>query len=120
MADRILKNDATTMLFVKMITMFDIANTVKMKMKVFLRSYFENSTGMNRPAIAIVNVNELTYNPEIAIVVLKYWEIWLIIPIMLNGVFIASAEIINMYKRSFEFFILSLITVLLISMVKTL
>ena len=60
------------MLFVKMIMMFDIANTTKMKTKVFLRSYFENITGTNNPETAIVNVNELTYNPETAIEVLKY------------------------------------------------
>ena len=41
------------------------------EINVFLRSYLENNIGMNNPEIAIVNVNELAYNPEIAIVVLK-------------------------------------------------
>ena len=48
------------MLFVNMITIFDIANTVKMLMKVLFLSNLENKTGMNNPHIAIVNVNELT------------------------------------------------------------
>ncbi len=51
--------------------MFDIANTVKMDMKVLLLSYFENKIGVNNPQIAIVNVKELTYSPEMAIDVLK-------------------------------------------------
>ena len=48
------------MLFVNMITIFDIANTVKMLMNVLFLSNLENKTGMNNPQIAIVNVNELT------------------------------------------------------------
>lgn len=76
------------MLFVNIIMTLDIANIPKMKMNVFLRSYFENITGTNNPQMAIVKVNELTYSPDIEIVVLKYCEICDIIPIILNGVFI--------------------------------
>ena len=86
------------MLFVNMITIFEIENTVKMLMKVLFLSNLENKTGMNNPQIAIVKVNELTYSPEIAIVVLKYSAICEMIPTMLNGVFIPSVEIIKMYK----------------------
>ena len=86
------------MLFVNMITIFDIANTVKMLMKVLFLSNLENKTGMNNPQIAIVKVNELTYNPEIAIDVLKYSAICDMIPTMLRGVFIPSVEIIRMYR----------------------
>ena len=86
------------MLFVNMITIFDIANTVKMLMNVLFLSNPENKTGMNNPHIAIVNVNELTYSPEIAIDVLKYLAICEMIPTILNGVFIPSVEIIRMYK----------------------
>ena len=74
-AERILKNEATRMLFVKIITIFEIAKTDRIETNVFFRSNFEKSNGINRPVIAIVNVNELTYNPEIAIVVLKYSDI---------------------------------------------
>ena len=59
------------MLFVKTITIFDTAKTPSIVMKVFLRSYFEKNNGMKSPVTAIVNVNELTYNPDIAIDVLK-------------------------------------------------
>ena len=48
------------MLFVNMITIFEIANTLKMLMNVLFLSYFENKTGMNNPQIAIVKVKELT------------------------------------------------------------
>ena len=48
------------MLFVNMITIFEIANTVRMLMKVLFLSNLENRTGMNNPQIAIVKVNELT------------------------------------------------------------
>lgn len=48
------------MLFVNMITTFDIANTVKMLINVLFLSNLENRIGMNNPHIAIVNVNELT------------------------------------------------------------
>ena len=84
------------MLFVKIIAMFDIANTVKMLTKVLFRLYFENKTGMNNPHMAMVNVNELTQSPEMAIDVLKYTAICEMIPTMLNGVFIPRAEIIRM------------------------
>ena len=72
-----------------------IANMVKMLTKVLFLSYFENKTGMNNPQIAIVNVNELTYSPDMAIDVLKDSLICEMIPTMLNGVFIPSAEIIR-------------------------
>ena len=58
-----------------MITIFDIANIDKIKMNVLFLSYPEKIIGMNNPQTAIVNVNELTYNPEIAIEVLKYCDI---------------------------------------------
>ena len=48
------------MLFVNIITIFEIANTLKMLMKVLFLSNPENKTGINNPQIAIVNVNELT------------------------------------------------------------
>ena len=48
------------MLFLNIITIFEIANTVRMLMKVLFLSYFENKTGMNNPQIAIVKVKELT------------------------------------------------------------
>ena len=48
------------MLFVNMIAIFEIANTVRMLMKVLFLSNPENRTGMNNPQTAIVNVNELT------------------------------------------------------------
>ena len=90
------------MLFVNMIAIFEIAKTVKMLMNVLFLSYFENKTGTNNPQIAIVKVNELTYNPEIAIDVLKYSAICEMISTMLNGVFIPSVEIIRMYKSILE------------------
>lgn len=79
-----------------MMIMFDRANTASIEMKVFFLSYFEKRIGMNNPVMAIVNVNELTYNPEIAMDVLKYSEICDIIPIMLNGVFIPIVDNIKM------------------------
>ncbi|MBP5785329.1 MAG: hypothetical protein J6W16_07085, partial [Methanobrevibacter sp.] len=59
------------------------------------RSNFENKSGINRPDMAIVNVNELTYNPEIAMDVLKYSEICEIIPIMLKGVLMPNVDSIK-------------------------
>lgn len=108
------------MLFVNMIAIFEIANTVKMLMKVLFLSYFENKTGMNNPQIAIVKVNELTYSPEIAIVVLKYSAICEMIPTMLNGVFIPSVEIIRIYRSIlglvFIFIFLFKISIVLLSL----
>ena len=68
---------------------------------VFLISNFENRTGINKPVIAIVNVKDDTYNPEIAIEVLKYSDICDIIPIMLNGVFMPIVDNIKMYNNTF-------------------
>ena len=48
------------MLYANIISIFEIANMLKMLMKVLFLSYFENKTGMNNPQIAIVKVNELT------------------------------------------------------------
>lgn len=79
-----------------MMIMFDSANTASIEMKVFFLSYFEKRIGMNNPVMAIVNVNELTYNPEIDMDVLKYSEICDIIPIMHNGVFIPIVDNIKM------------------------
>ena len=67
-----------------------IANTPKIETNVVFRSYLENKIGMNSPQTAIVNVNELTYSPETAIVVLKWVDICEIIPTILNGVLIPS------------------------------
>lgn len=83
------------MLSVNIITMFEMANIVRIDMKVVFRSKRENNDGVISPKIAIVNVNELTYKPDRAMVVLKYCEICDIIPIILNGVLIPSAEIIK-------------------------
>ena len=84
--------NATTNVFVNIIMKFDNEKILKMKTNVFFLSNLEKTTGINNPKIAIVNVNELTYNPVIAIVVLKYSEICDMIPTMLNGVLIASVE----------------------------
>lgn len=84
------------MLLVNMITMFDSAKIPSIVMNVVFRSYFEKIIGINRPETAIVKVNELTYNPDIAIDVLKYSEIWEIIPMMLNGVFMPIVDSIKM------------------------
>ena len=100
------------MLFVKIIIIFDMANINKIKTNVLFLSYFEKNIGINNPKIAIVNVNELTYNPDIAIVVLKYCEITEIIPTILKGVLIPRAEIVNIYKSSFGFFIITLLLII--------
>jgi len=92
------------MLLVKIITMFAIAKTDRIETNVLFRSNFENRIGMNSPVIAIVNVNELTYNPETAIDVLKYSEICEMIPIMLNGVLMPNVDSIKMYRRIFELY----------------
>ena len=89
------------MLCVKTIIMFDRAKILKIVMNVFLISYFENRIGINNPVMAIVNVKEDTYNPEIAIDILKYSDICDIIPIMLNGVLIAIVDNIKMYRNTF-------------------
>ena len=78
-----------------MITRLEMANTVKMEMNVLLLSNLENRTGMNNPQIAILNVYEITYSPDMAIDVLKYFAICAMIPTMLSGVLIPSAEIIR-------------------------
>ena len=83
------------MLFVKIITMFEIAKTDRIETNVVFLSNLENNSGMNRPVTAIVNVNELTYNPEIAIVVWKYSDICEIIPIMLKGVLMPNVDSIK-------------------------
>ena len=87
------------MLFVKTITIFDKAKIPSIEMNVFLISYFEKKIGMNKPVIAIVNVKDDTYNPEMAIEVLKYSEICDIIPMILNGVFIPIVDSIKMYNN---------------------
>ena len=94
------------MLFVNKITRFEREKSDKIRMKVFFLSYFEKNTGTNNPQIAIVKVYELTYKPDTAIEVVKYWEICEIIPMMLKGVFSPIAENIKMYKSSFGFFII--------------
>ena len=83
------------MLWVKTITMFETANTDRIETSVVFRSNFENRSGINRPDMAIVNVKELTYNPEIAMDVLKYSEICEIIPIMLKGVLMPNVDSIK-------------------------
>ena len=50
---------------------------------------------MNKPQTDIVNVNELTYKPEIAIDVLKYIKIRYIIPTILKRVLIPIVAIIR-------------------------
>lgn len=100
-AERILNIEAIKMLSVKIITELDIAKTPNIMTNVFFLSYFENNIGMKSPLSAIVNVNELTYKPEIEIDVLKYSDICEMIPIMLKGVFIPKVDSINMYKSSF-------------------
>ena len=90
-----------TMSFVKISTAFDIAKTTRMLTNVFFRSYLEKKSGMNRPEIAIVKVNELTYSPEIAMDALKYSDIVDIIPIILNGVLIPKVDSIKIYRSVF-------------------
>ena len=75
---------------------FEIAKIPSIVMNVFLISYFEKKIGINNPVMAIVNVKDDTYNPEIAMEVLKYSDICDIIPIMLNGVLIAIVDNIKM------------------------
>lgn len=74
-----------------------IENIPKINMNVCFLSYFENTSGMNSPQIAIVNVNELMKSPTIAIEMLKYCDISPTIPTRLNGVLIARVDIIKMY-----------------------
>ena len=81
--------------------MLDIAKMLRIVMNVLFLSYFENRIGMKSPLMAIVNVNELTKSPDIAIDVLKYSDICPMIPTMLNGVFIPIVEIIRIYKSNF-------------------
>lgn len=89
--------------------MFEIAKIPSIAMNVFLISYFEKKIGMNNPVTAIVNVNEDTYNPEIAIEVLKYSEICDIIPIMLNGVLMPIVDNIKIYSNTFGLYFMVLI-----------
>ena len=64
---------------------------------------------MNSPLNAIVNVNKLTYNPEMEIDVWKYSDICEMIPIILKGVFIPKVDNIKIYKSSFGlYFIFSI------------
>jgi hypothetical protein len=81
--------------------MFATAKTDRIETNVLFLSNLENRIGMNRPVIAIVKVNELTYNPETAIDVLKYSEICEMIPMMLKGVLIPSVDSIRIYKSIF-------------------
>ena len=70
-------------------------------MNVLLISNFENRIGINKPVTAIVNVKDDTYNPEMAMEVLKYSEIYNIMPMMLNGVLMPIVDSINMYNNIF-------------------
>ena len=81
--------------------MFETAKIPSIVMNVFLISYFEKKIGINNPVMAIVNVKDDTYNPEIAMEVLKYSDICDIIPIMLNGVLIAIVDNIKMQSNIF-------------------
>ena len=83
------------MLFKKIITIFEIAKIDNTVRNVVFLSNFENIFGMNRPKIAIENVNELTYNPETEMDVLKNCEISEIIPMILNGVLMPKDESIS-------------------------
>lgn len=108
-AERILNIEAIKTLSVKIMIKLDIAKTPNIKANVFFLSYFENKMGMNNPLTAIVNVNELTYNPEIEIDVLKYSDICEMIPIILKGVFIPKVDNIKIYKSNFGlYFIFSI------------
>lgn len=49
-----------------------IAKMLNIETKVFFLLNFENRLGTNNPQTAIVNVNELTYNPDTAMFVEKY------------------------------------------------
>ena len=108
-AERILNIEAIKILSVNIIVKLDIAKIPNIKANVFFLSYFENKMGMNNPLTAIVNVNELTYNPEIEIDVLKYPDICEMIPIILKGVFIPKVDNIKIYKSNFGlYFIFSI------------
>lgn len=89
------------MLSVKMITRLDTAKIPSIVMNVLLISNFENRIGINKPVTAIVNVKDDTYNPEMAMEVLKYSDICNIIPIMLNGVLMPIVDSIKMYNNIF-------------------
>jgi hypothetical protein len=86
---------------VKIITKLETAKIPRIAMNVLLISNLENRTGMNSPVTAIVNVNDDTYNPEMAMEVLKYSDICDMIPIMLKGVFMPIVESISMYSNIF-------------------
>ena len=89
---------------VKIMIILAIAKTLKIEMNVFLRLNLENKLGINNPQIAIVNVNELTYNPATAILTLKYSEISFMIPTILKGVFIPIVANIKIYSSIFGLF----------------
>ena len=89
------------MLSVKMTIKFDMAKIPRIAMNVFLISNFEKKIGINNPVIAIVNVKDETYNPEIAMEILKYSDICDIIPMILNGVLMAIVDNIKMYSNIF-------------------
>jgi hypothetical protein len=84
-----------------MITRLDTAKIPSIVMNVLLISNFENRIGINKPVTAIVNVKDDTYNPEMAIEVLKYSDICNIMPMMLNGVLMPIVDSINMYNNIF-------------------
>jgi hypothetical protein len=84
-----------------MITRLDTAKIPSIVMNVLLISNFENRIGINKPVTAIVNVKDETYNPEMAMEVLKCSDICDIMPIMLKGVFMPIVESINMYSNIF-------------------
>ena len=77
---------------------------LKIETNVVFLLNFENKTGIKSPVSAMVNVNELTYKPDIAIEVPKYCEISEIIPIILKGVFIPKVDNIKMYRSIFGLF----------------
>ena len=78
-----------------MIIKLDTAKIDKILINVVFLSNLEKIIGVNNPKIAMVNVNELTYNPEIAMDVLKNCEISEIIPMILNGVLMPKDESIS-------------------------
>ena len=84
-----------------MITRLDTAKIPSIVMNVLLISNFENRIGINKPVTAIVNVKDDTYNPEMAMEVLKYSEICNIMPMMLNGVLMPIVDSIKMYNNIF-------------------
>ena len=85
-------------------TRLETAKMPNIDRNVVFLSNLENNAGMNNPQIAIVNVNELTYNPEMAIEVLKNVEICEIMPTILSGVLIPSVDNTNMYNKILELF----------------